>query len=308
VELLHEVHPGRAAGRDQRQNGPFGRIALHELGGLFHDREVRAEVGVEDGIEAHPPQRGVGLAGEVRADWEAERLADCDANGRCQLGDAEHVGVEEVVPDLLRVVVLDDGAGGAVRRALAAAHARRLGQGDVAGRGNSCVDAALDEAEGPDVLDLLADLDAAPASDALARVEDDGLGRVVEREIRDDVVQIDVANAEVRGQSLQFAILVATAGQALVGMLGHDHLEDRPADVDDLGILGGDVHAGLDRSAAGSEHLVRAADADDADAAGRRGVQVRVLAQSRDMNGYLACRLKDGGARRYFDREAVDRG
>ena len=108
--------------------------ALHELAGLLHDGEVGGEVGVEHGLEAEAAQRGVELAGEVGAGRQAEGLADGHAHGR---GDLHHAVLGRVVqrrPDGGGLVVLDDGAGRAVVGALAAFHAGRLGEGDVAGR------------------------------------------------------------------------------------------------------------------------------------------------------------------------------
>jgi hypothetical protein len=192
---------------------------------LFHDRQVGAEVGVEDGFEAHSTQRGVCLTGEIGADREAECLADGDTDGRGELGHAEGVRVEELVPDFLGVVVLNDRAGRAVSGALAAANAWGVRQADVAGRSDAGVDAALQEGEGPDVLDLLADLDAAAAADALARVQDDGPGRLVDGQVGNDAVESDVANPEVGGDRLEFAVLVSAAGQALVRVLLEDHLD-----------------------------------------------------------------------------------
>ena len=54
--------------------------------------------------------------------------------------------------------------------------------------------------------------------------------------------------------------------------------------------------------------LFEPAIADDADAAGGGGVQVRVLAQGGDLDLHLAGGVQDGGAARDFDGEAVDRG
>jgi len=44
-------------------------------------------------------------------------------------------------------VILDDGAGGTVRRALTAADTRRVGQGNVAGGGDAGIEAAVEEAQ-----------------------------------------------------------------------------------------------------------------------------------------------------------------
>ena len=143
--------------------------ARFELGGLFDDGEIGAEVGVEDRLEAHAAKRRVDLAGEVGADREAEGLADGHAHRGRDLRHAVSIRVVQLLPHLHGFVVLDDGSGGAVRGALAATHAGRVGQGNVAGRGDARVEAAVQEAQRPDVLVLLADLDAAAAGDALAR-------------------------------------------------------------------------------------------------------------------------------------------
>jgi hypothetical protein len=48
VVFLHEIDPGRAAARDERQLiGGFGE-AMDELGAFFDDSDIGAEVGIED--------------------------------------------------------------------------------------------------------------------------------------------------------------------------------------------------------------------------------------------------------------------
>ena len=143
---------------DGQQEVMSGKLAalvdepLHEFAGLLHDCEVGGEVGVEHGLETKAAQRGVELAGEVGARRQAERLADGDAHSRRDLHHAVFGRVVQRGPDGGGLVVLDDGAGGAVVGALAALHAGRLGQRDVAGRGHAGVDAAVEERQRPDVL------------------------------------------------------------------------------------------------------------------------------------------------------------
>ena len=129
---------------------------------------------------------------------------------------------------------------------------------------------------------------------------------VVERQIRNDVVQGDVPQTEVGGHGLEFAVLVAAACQALVGVLGHDHLDDRAPDLDQLRVLGDDVHARLERRAAGTEHLLGAGDPDDADAARGRRVEVRMLAQRGDVDRHLTRGVEDRRAGLDLNREVVD--
>ena len=227
VHLLHEVRPRRAAGGDERQLAAPVDEALDELAGLLHDGEVGGEVGVEHGLEAEAAQGGVEAAGEVGAGRQAEGLAEGHAHGR---GDLHHAVLGRVVqrlPDGGGLVVLDDGAGGAVGGALAALHAGRLGEGDVAGRRHAGVDAAVEEGERPDVLHLLADLHAPAALDALGEVEDDGAVGVVGREVRHAALDVLDADAEVGGERLELAGAVAAAGQAAVGVVGEDAARSR---------------------------------------------------------------------------------
>jgi len=106
--------------------------ALDELGRLLDDGDVGREVGVEHRAEAQPAQRAVELPGEIGARRQAEGFADRHAHARGDLHDANLVLVVEGLPHGGGFVVLDDRAGRAVRGALAAFHARRLGQRDVA--------------------------------------------------------------------------------------------------------------------------------------------------------------------------------
>ena len=53
VELLHEIDPGGTATGDERKLALAFEEALLELGRLFNDGEVGAEVGVEDSLKAH---------------------------------------------------------------------------------------------------------------------------------------------------------------------------------------------------------------------------------------------------------------
>ena len=296
VHLLHEIGPRRAAGGDERELAALVDEALHELAGLLHDGEVGGEVGVEHGLEAEAAQGGVERpvrsvpGGRPKASPRATRT-----DGR----DLHHAVLGRVVQRLPHgggLVVLDDGAGGAVVGALAALHAGRLGERDVAGRRHAGVDAAVEEGKRPDVLHLLADLDAPAAFDALGEVEDDGAVGVVGREVRHAALDVLDADAEVGGERLELAGAVAAAGEAAVGVVGEDELEHGAADLGELAAVGGDLHALDDGRAAGARHAALAGDLHDAQAAGGGGLQVVVLAERGDLDLHLAGGLEDGGA------------
>ena len=120
------VNIGRATGClfDQRLAEPG-----EQLGAFFQDRQVGGEVGVEDGVEAQPPQGGHHLAGHQRAGRIAEALAQGGADGRGGLHDDVLAGAFQGRPDLFDLVALGDRPHGADGRALAALHAGHASTG-----------------------------------------------------------------------------------------------------------------------------------------------------------------------------------
>ena len=159
------------------------------------------------------------------------------ASGSCQL-----------LPHIHGLPIRDDGAGGAVVGALAATDAGRVGHGNVAGRGDAGLKAAVEKTEGKDVLILLADLDAAAAGDALARIEHDASRGVVNGQVGNNVVQPCPGQSEIGGQGLQFAIVVALAGQALVRVPRKNQLQHETPDLHNLRSLRQDIHPRLRRA------------------------------------------------------------
>jgi hypothetical protein len=96
-----------------------------------------AEKLVEDYVEAKPPQSRVDLLGEHGPWFKPELLSQCYAHGG---GNLHHAGLgvrpflHQGFPDLFRLVLLVDGAHGAMRRALAALDARAFRQRHVRSR------------------------------------------------------------------------------------------------------------------------------------------------------------------------------
>ncbi len=314
--FLHPVGPRRAAAGEQRQLAALGE-ALDELSALLHDRDVGREVGVEHLVEAEAAERGVDLAGGERAGLHAEGLADGDADGRRDLHQADLLGVLQRGPDLAGLVVLVDGADRAVRGALAALDARRVGELDAGGRGHHRLLAAADELERPDVLHLLADFRAAAALDALVGVEHDRRRRIVDVVVDHFLREGVLADAEVGGDRLELAAAGARALQAVVRVVGEDELEHRLADLHDVRVVGDDLHprrrlgaAGAEQLGAGHElaRLGAAGDElpDDADAAAGAGLEVGVVAEGRDLHVRRAGRREQVRAFRDAHRDAVD--
>ena len=80
--MLEEVDPARAAAREDREV-LAALHALDQLMTLFHDREVGAEIRVEDAIEAEAVEGGDHLAGAVIL---ADRMPEFLADGRADRG------------------------------------------------------------------------------------------------------------------------------------------------------------------------------------------------------------------------------
>ena len=303
--LLHPVGPRGAAARDERELTAV-REALDELGALFHDRDVGGEVRIEHLVEAEHAESRVDLAGRELARLHAESFAEGDADGRSNLDDAGLGGIAESLPYLGGLVVLVDRADGAVGRALAALDAGRLGELDVGRRSHDGLFAAADELESPDVLHLLAHLGATAALDALVGIENDRRRGVVDVAMDDFLRERDVANAEVGGDILKFAGAGTRALQTVGRMVREDELENGLADLDDVGIVGQDLHPLGGLGAAGTEKLGRRNElsglgaarkelTDDADAAARASLEIGMVAERGDLDvGGLGSRENRG--------------
>ena len=313
VVVLEEVDPARAAGGENRQ--VLARLhAFDELVALLHDREVGREVGVEDLVEAEGAETGYELARDGFARLESEFLADGDANRRGGLDDDGLGGVVEGRPDLLDVGDADDGADRADVDALAAEGAGAVGQRNHRGRADLGGETAAVAGEGADGLDLVADGLAAAAHDALVEVAHDGRG-LVDREGVGLALELDLADAELGGELLEFALLVLGAGEAGLGVVGEEKLEDGAAGVAGALRIRPDLHVVGDRGGAGRrEDLARAADAgglDKAEAAGgglvgHAAADIRTVAEGRDLDVELLGGIENRRAGGNRDLKAVD--
>ena len=314
--LLHPVSPRGAAGGDERELAAR-REALDELRAFLHDGDVGGEVRIEHLVEAETAQRRLDLTGRKLAGLHAEIFAESDTHGRSDLNETDLLFVTESVPDLGGLVILVNRTDRAVSGALTALDAGRLGELDVGRRGHNRLFAAPDEFKRPHVLHLLAHFSAAAALDALVGIQNERRRGSVVLAVNDFLRERDIADAEIGGDVLKFAASAARALQTVARVVGENELKNRAADLDDVRIVGEDLHS-FDRfRAAGAQKLrggnelprLRAARnelPDDAYAAACAGLEAGVVAQSRDLDVGFARGLEKVGALLNFDLDAVD--
>ena len=174
--FFQQINPGRTAGRKHRQTFRTLCKAFDKLGSLFNNRQVGAEIGVKNLFETHAAQNGIGFAGQILAEIVTELFADGHANRRRNLHNGIQVFVIEHVPYFFGFVIFDNRAGRTMRRTLAAFDAGAVRQINAACGGNPGGQTAVQIAQSPNVLLILADLDATAADNALGRVQHNRLG------------------------------------------------------------------------------------------------------------------------------------
>ena len=89
-------------------------------------------------------------------------------------------------------------------------------------------------------------------------------------------------------------------------MVGEDELENRAADTDDVGVVSRDLHTGCCFRATGAKKLRRSCIADNADATGGTRLEIRMIAERRDLDVRDLGRIQDAGALRDFHRGTVN--
>ena len=194
---------------------------FQQLRPFLEDGQVGGEVRVEDLVEAAAAQGGVQLEGQRRAGRKAETLADGRPRTGRRLNDHVPLGVVDGGPDVVRGVVGLQGAGGAAVAALPAVDADHVGQRLLQEGGDARAVAAADRLQHADLLEVDARADAAAAEDALVDVPHDGVaGRVDLVARRLGAAEAVVIDAVLRGQRLEFAMIVPHAGAAVAHVEG----------------------------------------------------------------------------------------
>ena len=304
---FQETHPTRTAGCEHR---PLVLVAVgeafDEFAGFFHDREIGAEVGVKDIVEADLLEGADHFRCRENVAVDAEFFCPGNTHGRCHLHNGDGIGIGQCREHFFRVIAFMQRACWAMGDALAAEGAIRFADAAVV----ADVDCGAGTGAGnvPDVeaLDLVADLDAAHAFDAFGGIADEWRRFVpVERfnALREWVGE----DALFVGDALQLAVAVADAGWAVAVVLRKNELQIGAASLAYARTVGVNDHAFHDFVGAGRQQAVDAFHLNDAHAAGGDFVEPFPIAEAwHRMPGDFRS-FEDGGAVRHRQLDAVDR-
>lgn len=192
--------------------------ALDKFAGFFHDGEIGGKVGVENVVEADLLEHADHFWCGENVAVDAELFGPGDAHGRSNLHDGDGVWIGEGVENFFGVVAFMERGGWTMGHALAAEGAVGFADGAVVADVDG--DAGTGAGDVPDVeaLDLVADLDATHAFDALGGVTDERGGEIPVK--RFDVFWKRIGeHALLKSDALQLTVAVAHTGWAVAVVL-----------------------------------------------------------------------------------------
>ena len=303
---LDKPHPAGAAGGE---HGPLVVLtvgeALHELAALLHNGQVGAEVGVEYIVKAQPLEGGDHLSGGGRAGGQAELLSPGHPHRRGYLDYRGDLRIRQGVQHILCVVPLTKGTCGTVGDALSAESAVRLPDLPVVADvdGNTGTSSRYI----PDIqpLDLVADLNAAHALDALALLADQRSGTIPETLA--DVHGIgNIEEICLHSHFLQGAIAIAHAEGALTVVLGENQTQVGAPGRADLRAVGIYHHALLNGVVTGGDQSINPFYLHHTYPAGADLIQAFPVAQTGDGRTGQLGSFQEGSIFRYLQRLSIN--
>ncbi len=306
VHDFDEIDPARAAGSDHRQLAALSQ-ALDEFIALFQDGQVGGEIGVEHFVKPESPQGRHHLAGNNAARAHAQGLAQRHPHRRGGLDNHVFRRIAQRLPHGGGIILLDDRRGGAHAGALAAVGAGGFFQALIKGWGHGGAEAAVDKAVDMHALALAAGADAAAAQDALVLVADQRGIVGIQRDILLLADKPDVAQTQLGGDGLQFAVEVALAGETVLGMIGQQEFHHHFAACAYRRGIGADHHAFVHRIDAGSHQGPGSLNLHHAHPAGSFRPELRMVTQRRHLDACLLCRFQNTSRFRHLNLAAVDR-
>ena len=266
--------------------------SVEEFGCLFHDGEVGGEVHVVDAVEAEALDSGdhlafnvgAGLVAEAFAEGSSDRRSGADSDVLCRVGD----GVE----NLLRVVLLVEGADRAGDDTLTTADTAGLSELLLEEGSDVSVEAAVVRADDSDSLHILAGCDAAAAEYALVVVADEERGAFVLFIVDARAFEVAFFAAVLVRELLELTVGAADAGETLPLVVRENELEVGLACGENLRGVGLYFHALVHRVDTGRDESARSGDLDKAETAGADLVDVLEVAEGRDLDARRISRLR----------------
>jgi hypothetical protein len=157
------------------------------------------------------------------------------------------------------------------------------------------------------MLDLVAGPHAQAAQDASAHVDGIAGVRIVGFRLACHRLQDTFANPKILGDLLQSALAALRTGQTIQRVVGEQELHGPAAHVQDLGILGRNVHSVGGRRGAGGGQAAQSLDLDDAQAARAVRLELGIVAERRHVGLGGAAGVEDRPAFLNRDCAPVDR-
>ena len=309
VLALQEPDPAGAAACEHGPAGqPPGLEAVEELAALLHNGQVGGKVGVKHILEAQPPQGGGHAAHGGLLPLQPKCLAPGGTDGGSHLDHGNLVRVGQGGKGPLGVVPLPQAAHGTVGDALAAQGTVRVLNDPVVRHVDGGAAAGARQVPDGQGLDLVTNLDAAHAFDALIiiMVQGEGGGPGPPQSPWQLALIGQGQDAQVIGNRLKLAVPAADAGGALAVVLGQNELHIGPPGGPGTGGIGVDHHSLLHRVVAGGDHGPLPLHLHAADPAGSDLIDPLQVAQVGNTDVGRFGGLQDGGALRHLDSQSVN--
>ncbi len=277
---------------DERLGEPFGALDEVEAEAAFCAEEVAVDAALVAVVGANDFRAVVGLP---NAEGDLAAVAAVGADG----GDVVHLPRARLVA-IAAAGQCADGADVDAHAALFAVEAIAL-----VGRDDG-TDAAILNAERPDVHAFAAHASAAVAEDAARPVvEDCGRPLLLFAVLLGLGVEA-LAGAVLEGHVLQFALAACVADRAVERMIAEQQFDGRFARLSDFRRFGGEDLAFGNRGGAGRLQLRHLFLAHDAHAACRLQAEAGIVAEGRDLDARLAARFNEQRSRGSGELLSVD--
>ena len=197
--------------------------------GLFHDGQVRAEIGIEYFVESDPSKRCRHLAFHVCSHRIAELFSERRSDCRSGLYDHMLRLVRDRLKDIVDVALLIERSCRTCRDTLTASHTAGISQPHLERGSDKGSESSVVRSDDAHALHLLAHCGAAAAEDTFIVVAHHMYRALVQLIVRALAFKIIlVCHAQLLAECLKLALSAAHAGETFLIMIGQEKLQ-RPS-------------------------------------------------------------------------------